>query len=492
VEQVKLKGFAPDLDPMTPGIFSDCDEMIPSQRGFEPLPGRQLKFSALPGPCRGSVLAYNMAGAGRVIAGTSSNLWAYNGSAWVMASRQGEYPQASAMLRWRFAQYGNYTIAVNGLVEPQLLKTTTSRFTNLGGSPPKGKYVETVGYFLFMFAPPGQPNQWWCSGLGNPENWTTDFSSQSANGTLVQTPGEITGAKALGDAIVVYKENSTYIGQYVGPPFVWAFKAVSTEAGALGNDCVVAVADAHVLIGREQFYVLNGSGPPQKVDSPLTDWFFGGELDMRYKDRIIGWWDKRRDIVFWHYPSMSANPAGTLDRWLAWNMGANVWTRGRLVIEDVTTVQTQNPPAVTYDQFGTLLAHWDDYNTLAYEDPLIVGTRETARGIFLSDHALYTLTGTPGDSYFVTSDLGDATNYFMVRRVRPLFSRFPTKPTSASLTLKDNLGAGYRSGQMAVLNRESGWINLRQSARLHRLRMNFQGDYEVMSFLYDAVPQGSR
>lgn len=477
---------------MTPGIFSDCEEVIPSPRGYEALPGRALKLPALPGTCCGAILSRAMNGTGRVVAGTRRYLWVYNGTSWVDASGYGGYEDSYSTNPWRFAQYGNYTIAVNGVVKPQLLKTSSDKFVNLGGNPPKGKFVETVGYFAFMAAPAGQPTQWWCSGLGNPENWTTDFSSQSANGTLVQTPGEITGMRALGDVIVIYKKNSTYIGQYVGPPYVWAFKAVSTEAGALSNEAIVSIADSHVVLGDDQFYVVNGAGPPQKLETPLTDWLFSGELNRVYESRIIGWWDKRRDIVFWHYPSTHNNNSGLLDRWIAWNMQSNSWTRGSMDVEAVTYVQSSQTPAVTYDQFGQLLAHWDDYNTLSYEDPLMVGPTETAQGIFLSDHGCYTLTGTPGDSYFITSDMGDPADYVMVRRVRPVFSRFPQKPVSVSLTLKDNLGATSRNGPMSVLNRESGWVNLRQSARLHRMRMNFQGDYEIMSFGYDVVPQGSR
>lgn len=479
---------------MTPGIFSDCDEIIPSARGYEPLPGRQLKLAALPGKCRGAILAYNMGGRARVVAGTTQNLFTHNGTIWVTANRPPYtgYQNVASTARWRFCQFGNYTIAVNGVVEPQLLRSSTNNFVDLGGSPPKGKYVESVGYFVFMFYMPGRPNQWWCSGLGNPENWTTDLSSQSANGVLVQTPGEIVGARALGDTIVVYKEHSTYVGQYVGPPYVWAFKAVSTEAGALSNEAVVSVADAHVIMGDDQFYVFNGGGPPQKLETPLTNWLFTNELDRQFQERIIGWWDRQRDTVFWHYPSVHATTKGELDRWIAWNMQSNSWTRGSMDVESVTYVQQSQNPGITYDQFGTILEHWNDANSLGYEDPLLIGPKTTAFGIFLNDHALYTLTGTPGNSYFVTGDMGDPVDYTMVRRVRPVFSRFPTKPVSVSLSLKENLGSTVRNGEMAVLNRDTGWINLRQTARLHRMRMNLQGDYEIMSFGYDAVPQGSR
>lgn len=492
METVKLKGFAPDLDPMTPGIFADCNEIIPSPRGYEPLPGRELKLPALVGVCRGAMLSYDMSGLGRIVAGTPRHLWIQQTGGWESADRPSGYDEAVSTAEWRFCQYGNYTIAVNGVVEPQLLKTGEKKFSNLGGSPPKGTFVETAAYFLFMFAPPGAPNQWWCSGLGNPENWTTDLSSQSANGTLVQTPGAIVGARALGENIVVYKRHSIYIGQYVGPPYVWAFKATSTEAGAIGNEAIVAIADSHVFIGDQQFYILNGGGPPQKLETPLTNWFFTDELDRLYEEHVVGWWDRHRDIVFWHYPSKGNATPGTLDSWIAWNMRSNSWTRGKMNVEAVARVQTATAPALTYDEFGTILQRYDDANTLGYQDPKITGPKQTTVGIFLNDHAFYTLTGTPGTSYFVTSDMGDPSQYTMVRRIKPLFARYPTSPVSASLSLKENLGGTTRSGQMSSHNRDTGWINLRQTAKLHRMRLNFQGDFEMLSFSYDAVAQGTR
>lgn len=492
MDSVPLKGFAPDLDPRSPGILADCDNIVPSSRGFEPLPGLQQKLAPLSGPCTGAILAQNMSGLSRVVAGTPRNLWIHNGTSWVNANRQSGYQKDASYTRWRFCQYGNYTIAVNGVAEPQLLKINRTTFSDLGGKPPIGTYAETVGYFLFMFAPPGFPNQWWCSGIGDPENWTTDLSSQSANGFLVQTSGEIVGARALGDVIIVYKRHSTYIGQYVGPPFVWSFKAISNEAGALSNEAVVAIADAHVILGDEQFYVINGGGPPQKVETPLTNWLFTNELDLLYKDKVVGWWDRSRDAVIWHYPSVNASPRGSLDRWIAWNMQSNNWTRGEMDVECVTHVQTALNLSLKYDEFGTVLAHWDDTNSLGYEDPLLVGPRETTRGIFLNDHALYTLTGTPASSYLVTSDMGDPVDFTLVRRIKPLFSRFPSKPVAVQLSLKDNLGASSRNGDWSVMNRETGWVNLRQSARLHRMKMTFDGDYEIMGFGYDAVPQGNR
>lgn len=161
-------------------------------------------------------------------------------------------------------------------------------------------------------------------------------------------------------------------------------------------------------------------------------------------------------------------------------------------VEAVARVQTATAPALTYDEFGTILQRYDDANTLGYQDPKITGPKQTTVGIFLNDHAFYTLTGTPGTSYFVTSDMGDPSQYTMVRRIKPLFARYPTSPVSASLSLKENLGGTTRSGQMSSHNRDTGWINLRQTAKLHRMRLNFQGDFEMLSFSYDAVAQGTR
>ena len=64
------RGFAPDLDPATPGIFVDSDQMFPSAAGYRPL--RQLRLESTGGylptfPCYGAFFEQDAVDAGRAI-----------------------------------------------------------------------------------------------------------------------------------------------------------------------------------------------------------------------------------------------------------------------------------------------------------------------------------------------------------------------------------------------------------------------------------------
>ena len=45
---------------------------------------------------------------------------------------------------------------------------------------------------------------------------------------------------------------------------------------------------------------------------------------------VAGRYDINRTLVFWHYPSVNANPRGTLDSYVSLNLRTGKWGFGRL------------------------------------------------------------------------------------------------------------------------------------------------------------------
>ena len=488
MQSVKLKGFAPDLDPLTPGIFASCENIIPTIRGFAPLESPASVAPALPRACKGAFFARLIDGTSRFIAGTRDRLYVYRNG--VLDPSMGGQDLSKSTLPWRFTQFGDWTIACNGVDPVQVLKKAADEFVPLAGNPLKATIVEATNYFVFAFARWGQRHEWACSGIGNAEHWTPDLSSQATSGYLTATPGPILAARKIGDGIAVYKLRGTYLGQYVGPPVNWAFQLISPQAGAVSQEALVVCEDGHYFVGETEFYAFDGGGPPRPIPCPLRDWFFLTELDPDYRGNIAGWWDHERDIIFWHYPPLGAS--GNLTRWIAWNRRSNSWTQGSMNVEAVARIEIPNPVGPTYDELGNFISTFGQAGNRSYEDEDITGKVDLANAVFLNDHALYALTGTPTISSFTTSDLGDAQNYYMVRRLRPQFAKWPTDPVTVQMFRKEKLGAELRTGLSSLLDFKSGWVNVRQSARLHRAQFTFSGRYEIQSFDYDATPAGTR
>jgi len=69
--RIELQGFAPDLDPATPGVITDCDLIVPSTQGFTAANSRvDVGLAALDSACKGAYVGTLLDGSKRIVAGT--------------------------------------------------------------------------------------------------------------------------------------------------------------------------------------------------------------------------------------------------------------------------------------------------------------------------------------------------------------------------------------------------------------------------------------
>ncbi|MFM0554813.1 hypothetical protein P0D69_28155 [Paraburkholderia sediminicola] len=129
IDPQKLVGFAPDLDPSTPGIFQTCDNVIPTLIGFKSAASPvNAGLTALPAPVLGSALIARLDGTDRQFAGTASHMYENVSGTWLDQSRTGGYSLGTSGA-WRFAGFGNESLAVNGT--DVLQAALDSTFTNV-------------------------------------------------------------------------------------------------------------------------------------------------------------------------------------------------------------------------------------------------------------------------------------------------------------------------------------------------------------------------
>lgn len=473
---VEFKGFAPDLDPSTPGIFLDTDNIVPTVKGFEPLPSMLQAYPPLPtGTCLGAYLARYLDGSIRIIAGTATKLYEGNNGAW---TERGTGYTMAATDRWRFAMFNNTVIATNGVDAPQAATGAGGAFSALAGSPPVAKFVEAVNNFVFLANTASASNEYYHSGIGTSTVWAADIAAQSNNDTITETDGPFTAFKKLGPNAIAYKLRSMFLGQYVGPPIPWSFQLLSAETGTWGAESAVGFADSQFFVGWSDFWVTNG-GRPQKLDTWLREWFFEESLNQNYGHRIIAVWDRTRDIIFVHYPSRDAAVAGTLDKWLAWHIKSNRWTRGDRTIEFALLPEIPFLGGMTYDGFGTTYSTYASPGSITYESFLFQALSQPGTALFLPDHALYTFTGAPGASSFLTGDWGNDTKFSHLIRVKPKFGRYPADDADVINYWRTNLGDTQTDGTAHALAQQ-GWYNVRRAARWHRFLYEFNGDYEII------------
>jgi len=462
--RAELKGFAPDLDPETPGVLMDCNAIVPTTKGLAAANSLiNTVYPALAGTPSSAFVARLLDGTKRVLVAEGPRIQEASSGAWVDRSRTGGYTGTNRM---RWAVFGNNVLNAN---RSQVIGQAVpgSAFTDIAGSPAASIIVTAAGFVMALNVNQAQygdaPDGWHCSGIRDQTTWTAAAATQCAYGRLLDSPGAIKAGAALGSDIVAYKDDSMYLGRYVGPPLVWAWTRVPGDIGCSGNESVVVVGTTHFFIGPADIYVFDGT-VPRSLNAPVREWFFAN-LNQQYRERIFGVADIPRDLVYWYYPSTAST--GELDACLIYNFRTNEWGKQAIGVQAALLYSSGQ---VTYDSLGSLYTTYDSLPDIAYDSSFWLA--DTQAPAVLQNGILKTVTGEPGPSWILTGDFGDLTNYSMLRRVTP---RFRTTPASASGTnfYRSNLGDARVQDFTVTMSR--GRFDFRRSARWHSYRFDFPG-----------------
>ena len=143
--------------------------------------------------------------------------------------------------------------------------------------------------------------------------------------------------------------------------------------------------------------------------------------------------------------------------------------------------------ATTYADVGTLFTTYDSLPSISYGSPFWVsGIPVTA--VIDTTHTIKTLTGACTTSSITTGDYGDDSLETLFSRAK---IRYLTAPTSAQMVnyYRQNLGDALT--QDATTPQSNSRFDVLRSARWHRARFDFVGDWEATGFTPDVKIDGS-
>lgn len=485
---IPFEGYAPDADATIPGIFTNCANVIPTIKGFAGAPsGQTTLLPALAATCQGAAVLRKLDDTTRLFAGTATKLYEAAASSWTDRTRAvgGDYAPASDV-RWRFAQYGDVSLAATK--SDTLQYSTAGAFANVTGAP-KGAIVETVNNFVFLFdtneATYGDsPDRWFCSALGDYTDWTPSVATQCATNRLIGSPGKIKAGKRFGESIIAYKDRSMYLGVYTGPPAIWEFRQIPGEIGALSQETVVDVGTPedpkHIFMGFDDFYIFDGARPVP-IGSPRIRETVFGEISRGYAHLAATVHNRTKSLIYFYYPGSDST---TLDKCVVYNYKTNKWGRDDRSIEVPVDYIVA---ATTYADLGTLYSTYANFPSVSYGTAFWSAGAPTP-AVFTTSHLIQTLTGASVTSSITTGDYGDDDVYSILHRAK---IRYLTNPDSASMVNYYKYNSGDSLTLDATTGQSSARFDVLRSARWHRLRFDFEGDWEASGMRLGLEAEGS-
>ena len=480
-----ILGFAPDMDPTTPGVLTACANLVPFESGFEGAPSPvAVAAAALAGPCRGAVVATKLAGTRRVFAGSQQRLYELAGGTWTDRSKAGAYT-GSTESRWSFCQFGDTTIASN-LADP-MQSSTTAAFADVPTAPRAKIVVSASNNFVLAFNTSDgtfgvSPDRWWNCAQNDQTNWTPAQGGPTT-GRLVAVEGPIQAALPLGDYVIAYKSRGVFLGTFVGGDAQWAWSLITgSDSGAVGQNAVCDVGGVHFFVSEGDFWIFDGTRPVSVGEGVVRRWFVNN-VNPAFRFMTQATYDKTSGLVRVNFPSKTSN--GILDRTLVYHVKRQRWGVADTVVQAPLNFIA---PGVTIDGLDAIASTIDALPNVPVDSQYWIGGGQIP-AYFNSANQLVSLSGVTGASSFTTGDIGDDDAVTMIDRFRTRFTKSPQTAMATGL-IKMNEGDVLTVGSTSAMN--DGKFDLRQSARFHRVRVDMTGGHQETAFDAKAIPVGQR
>lgn len=479
-----LLGFAPDADPVSPGVMTAVVNLIPNETGMQGAPTAQTPTGVpvLAAAAQGAAVVTKLDGTRRIFAGTQTKLYELSGGVWTDVSRVGDYAGGPES-RWSFCQFGDSTIAANAQATIQR-SNISGAFANIATAP-IAKIVFSVGAFVMALnVNDGTVKQdgWANCASFDVTSWTASVSTLANNGRLVSTTGPITAGGRLGEFAIAYKERAIYVGQFVGAPatFDWV-EVPSGNAGCVGQDAWCDVGGVHFVVGPDNFWLFDGTRPQPVGMGQVRQWFYNNSsAENRFKTQCV--YDEQTNRVWVFYCGLNAS---TPNKVLVYHIQTKQWGAADFTIETSLTYITAT---ITINGLDAYAATIDALPAIPFDSQFwLAGGRSLS--VFNSSHQLQSLTGASSTSGFTTGDLGDDNQVTTVNEVR---LRFQSNPTTGSVTMykKMNEGESLTTGNTVALS--NGKFDTRQTARFHRAEFTFTGDHKFNAIRAKIISSGQR
>jgi hypothetical protein len=276
-----------------------------------------------------------------------------------------------------FDSSGAEILVIGNGIDENRKWTGTGNISTLLGTPPKTKYFEVYKNYLFNLytteSGTAYPRRARYSALGNGESYPAEYFID-----FKKTTDAIVGGKALRDAMVVYKEKSISLVNYVGGSLIFNLKENYIEGrGALSHRCVQRWSkgpELHYFLSSDleayNFDLVTVRSVSSNIKEKLQN------LDPGYYKWVSGVKSEEYDKILWSLPRKDLNGCYDL---LVYDIKLGSWwikenypmaISSMAIVKRGSTITWNTIPYSSWDTFD-VPGGWDGIGS-SEEDQLVV------------------------------------------------------------------------------------------------------------------------
>ena len=154
-------------------------------------------------------------------------------------------------------------------------------------------------------------------------NWTPT-TTNTAGSLKIGSGSRFVRALKTKREILFWTDTSLHSMTFIGPPFTFGIQQLASNITIIGPNAAVAVEDTVYWMGRDNFYVYNGS-TTQLACNVKEKVFF--DFNTNEEDKVFAGVNSNFNEIWWFYPSTSATEN---DSYVIYNYAENLWYYGTL------------------------------------------------------------------------------------------------------------------------------------------------------------------
>ncbi len=181
-----------------------------------------------------------------------------------------------------------------------------------------------------------------------PQSWTPLASNQAGFASLSAGGGGIVDAVQLRDTLVIFKNTSTWVCNFIGGNDVFAFRKVLETSGALSKNCAVEIKGNIVVLTDNDLVLFDGQTAQSIIDKRNRQWLFDQIDAAHFLTSFVckNWLETEVWVCF---PS---NGSDRPNKALVWSRDDNTFG-----IRDIYSPAIS--PGLVFESAGT--ATWENY-----------------------------------------------------------------------------------------------------------------------------------
>lgn len=433
--------YLPDQLP-NGNVLTLASNVLPAANGYRPVKSFTTVSDSLPATFRGGGSFISTDGAAYLLAGTANGLERFSAGEWDSLLTAMSIPE-----RWRFAQFGNYVVAVNGVdtKEVDLNAGTAGDLTDA----PSGNGVAVVGDFVVITQAGDDKLLVTWSAFNDHTAWTAGVDQSGFQPML--TGGELKGIAGGEYGIILQRFRLVRMERTGDATTPFNFAEITNNVGCASAGSIAQAGRSVFFLSDRGFMALEDGQVLKPIGNEKFDESFREQVSQDDYEKLWSAVDPKRSLVFWGRPGSPGRVwcyNWVLDRATTLEIGFNGFFPGY-------------ESSVTLEELAAL---YTDLDTMTYslDDPRFQGG--DPRLYFVSgDNKIGALAGPNLQGTIKTGWLAPSDpNVSRVRAVWPVTDA--TSGVTVTIDARQRMGDPINATQAAEMQ-ASGRVPIRCKAR---------------------------